>query len=134
MRARGGWRVLTRWLVLHALRPLLGATWPVIEAAAVAIVRWGSTWERSRGRGHIADDAAKRFAWFAWQRIESKDWRSARYFAKAAIAADPSYADGYRMLAVAYDGAGQRIMAREACERGLRMAPDKPSCGRSSAE
>lgn len=95
-----------------------------IEAAAVFIVGWGSAWDRARGHGQRANNSARHLVWYAWRRIESNDWPGARYFAKVAIAADARYADGYRILAQAYDRSGDRTTAREVCERGLRVAPD----------
>ena len=110
---------------MHATaRPLDKSFSDLILAAGILIVKWGSGWERTPKHGQAADDAARRFASEAWQRIRSNDWRYARYFAEAAIAADPRYADGYRMLAHAYDGAGDRTAAQDVCERGLRVAPD----------
>jgi predicted Zn-dependent protease len=108
-------------------RPFRRALGLFIETAGVRIVGFGSAWERTRGHGQSANNTARHLAWYPWRRIESRDWRGARYFAKAAIAADPGYADGYRMLAQAYDRSGDRTTAREVCERGLRAAPDSAS-------
>ena len=41
-----------------------------------------------------------------------------------AIAVDPGYADGYRMLGNAYKRDGDPVWAREAYEQGMRAAPD----------
>jgi Tfp pilus assembly protein PilF len=111
--------------LIHAIpRPVRHALAGFLEATFMNIVRWGSAWERMRGRNQSAEAAAQRLAWYAWQRVESRDWNGARFFAKGAIAADRRHADGYRMLAYAYEGSGDATLARQACERGLQVVPD----------
>lgn len=123
--------VLTTRLRTLGFRLIHRIPWPVrralaafIEGSLINIVKWGSTWQRKRGRSQSAEDLAKRLAWYAWRRVESRDWNGARFFAKGAIAADPLDADGYRMLAYAYEGSGAANLAREVCERGLRAGPN----------
>src|SRR5690348_8953785 len=37
----------------------------------------------------------------AWRRIQGKNWSGARFFARVAVASDPSWPDGHRMLGYA---------------------------------
>jgi tetratricopeptide (TPR) repeat protein len=55
----------------------------------------------------------------AWEKISNRDWRAAVYFAKAAIAGDPTWSEGYRMLSLAYRGQAKVDEARAALQEAL---------------
>jgi tetratricopeptide (TPR) repeat protein len=63
---------------------------------------------------------AARFAATSHQHLLAGDWESARYDAQLAVASDPLYADGYRMLGHAFLRLGQDDAARQAFEQGMR--------------
>lgn len=81
------------------------------------LAAWLAGTSRSRPR-------AKYLGWEAWQRIQRRDWSGARFFAQAAIASDPSWPDGYRMLSYAHRGAKHPAEARSALRRGIAAAPE----------
>lgn len=84
---------------------------------------------------HRSRPSAKAMSWEAWQRIRRKDWSGARFLARVAVASDPSWADGYRMLGYAHCGAQDLSKARSTLRRGLTAAPeDLPliACSESS--
>ena len=74
-----------------------------------------------RNTGRASDFARK-----SWKLIQERRWKDATFFAEAAVAADPEWSHGYRMLALALEGSGNFEMARDALERGLKAAPADP--------
>jgi hypothetical protein len=78
-------------------------------------------------RAPEAKQTAREFAGSAWRRIERGRPHTASYWARVAIALDPSYSDGYRMLALAHLRAGDPAGAHRVLARGLAVAPDDPN-------
>lgn len=60
----------------------------------------------------------------AGQAIAEGHWRVAMDHARLAIAADPTWADSYRMLGRAYRGMGDPARARATYEEGAQLIPD----------
>jgi tetratricopeptide (TPR) repeat protein len=54
-----------------------------------------------------------------WAFIKRHDWGAAVYFAQGAIASDPTWSEGYRMLALAYRGQHRLADARPALQEAL---------------
>jgi Flp pilus assembly protein TadD len=67
---------------------------------------------------------ARWLSYRAGQAITEGHWRVAMDHARLAIAADPTWADSYRMLGRAYRGLGDPARARAAYEEGVRLVPD----------
>ena len=59
----------------------------------------------------------------AWQEGTRGRWPDAIYWAKLALAADPTWGGGHHRLGTAYRGAGSPDRARQAYEQGMRAAP-----------
>jgi tetratricopeptide (TPR) repeat protein len=55
----------------------------------------------------------------AWAKLTSQDWPAAVYFAQAAVASDPTWSEGYRMLGLAYRGQERFEEARTALQEAL---------------
>ncbi len=85
-------------------------------ARCLALARW-------RGAPFFARSCAER----AWRYIGTGSWREAIFFGTLAVAADPSYPHGYRMLGLAYLRAGDHARARGAYEQGSTIAPGEPT-------
>lgn len=54
-------------------------------------------------------------------------WREAVYRWQRAVEIDPSYAEAYNDLAVAYEHEGELDKARASYEKALQLAPGNPS-------
>ena len=66
---------------------------------------------------------AMRFSHASREAAEQGRWQDAIFSARAAISADPSWTDGYRMLGLAMTHAGNMEGARKAYQRGLEANP-----------
>jgi Flp pilus assembly protein TadD len=53
-------------------------------------------------------------------------WREAIYRWEKAVEIDPTYAEAYNDLAIAYEHEGQLSKAREAYQKALELAPNNP--------
>lgn len=53
-------------------------------------------------------------------------WREAIYRWEKAVELDPTYAEAYNDLAIAYEHEGQLEKARKAYEKALELAPNNP--------
>ncbi len=62
----------------------------------------------------------------AWREIGRRRYQRAVLLAQAAVASDPSYAHGHRMLGLAYARLGDPARARNAYEEGIAIAPGEP--------
>jgi tetratricopeptide (TPR) repeat protein len=67
---------------------------------------------------------ARWLSYRAGQELTRSHWRAAIDYAELAIAADPTWADGHRLLGRAFLGAGDAAGVRRAYEAGARLAPD----------
>lgn len=67
---------------------------------------------------------ARWLSYRAGHAIAEGHWRVAMDHARLAIAADPTWADSYRMLGRAYRGIGDPARARATYEEGVRLVPD----------
>ncbi|GEM_PF-2260740 len=61
-----------------------------------------------------------------WREIESERYAGAIFLAKAAVAADPTWGEGHRALALANLRKGNVAQARAAYQAGIGAAPDDP--------
>jgi tetratricopeptide (TPR) repeat protein len=73
----------------------------------------------ARWRGTRAD--AVHFSRKSWGVMADGRWSTAIRIGKAAVAADPTYPDAYRMLGLAYLRAGDPARGREVFEQGIRV-------------
>jgi hypothetical protein len=71
-------------------------------------------------------DQAIRFARRARGSLMQEQWSGAIYFGRLAVATDPTYAHGYRLLAFAYLRNGQHQKARQVYEQGARIGHADP--------
>ena len=95
-----------------ALGWLRTGIWPLVQWLAIFVARRIGGRRDAIGLSHTA-----------WQEMGRKRWDLAIYYARGAVAADPSYAHGYRMLGLAYLRAGA-ARARESFQDGTRAVPD----------
>ncbi|MCL4531892.1 MAG: tetratricopeptide repeat protein [Actinobacteria bacterium] len=84
--------------------------------------------------GQTAAQAASRLAHESWLAGREGRWQDAAAWAEKAIERDPTYPDGYRMLGFALLRLGSPERARDAYQRGLRVAPDDPLLHQSMGE
>ena len=54
-------------------------------------------------------------------------WREAIYRWQRAVEIDPTYAEAYNDLAIAYEHEGELDKARQAYEKALQLAPNNPT-------
>ncbi len=60
----------------------------------------------------------------AWREIGRRRYRRAVFLARGAVASDPSYGHGHRMLALAHARSGDYMRSRQAYEEAIRVAPE----------
>jgi len=78
---------------------------------------------RRRGSHRDAVAAATK----AWQEIQRGRWNEALLYGNLAVAADPSWPHGHRMLGFAHSRLGDLDRAREAFQEAIRTSPDDAS-------
>ena len=83
-----------------------------LESALVTLLR------HKGGRGDALDFTRK-----AWEKIDEDKIVTATRLGKYAVASDPRYSAGWKVLALAYRMAGDGDKARGAYDEGLRHAP-----------
>ena len=92
----------------------------VVDAVERAIRYVGIRIARRKGDRRFA----QRMSYHAKQEIDRGRFPTAKYYAECAIAADPTWRDGYRMLGFAYQRQGDPTRARELYERAAGLFPD----------
>jgi len=98
----------------------MSTTLDVVGRLLVRLALWVAGSSRSRTR-------AVWFANMAWKHVGTKQWRDAAFFADAALKADDTLPDAYRMKGYVQLRTGSPETARRSYMDGLRQAPQ--DCG-----